>query len=141
MKGKRVYRPRIIDRVMFGILSGLHVAGGCYLVGPWYLPITSGIESPLYSIFNHLGPIRVFGVLLLLNALGLAYATFGKGRHYTGILLVSLFSAFLIRFYTLMGTFISIESWRPPTYLSNIGLVLIFGAYWVWVKVDARTIQ
>lgn len=137
------FRPRSIDRAVFAILGMLHVANGVYLIGPWYLDETESGKAPLISMFNSDIAVTLYGVLLLIDGLILIYASAGRGvrQFYTRVLSGALFSGFLIRLYALIGVFITIDSWRPPSYLSHVASVLLLGAYWLWVRAHARPTQ
>lgn len=138
------FRPRIIDRAMFAILACLHVASGMYLSGPWYLDTwDEGGKAPLANAFNSDTAVVIYGVLLFLNGLVLLYASAGDSinRWYGRITSTALLTGFLMRLYSLIGVAIALESWRPPNYLSHLATVFILGSYWVWVRVNDRTIQ
>lgn len=137
-KEKGTFRSRPLDRAVFAILAMSHVLAGLYLVGPWYLDQGANFTSPLFSMFNNKEAVSAFGWVIFVDGLGLLWGAFGKGRFYTRILTNSLMVGFLLRLYGLLGTFVILESWRPPSYLANVALVSIFGAYWVAVKVNAR---
>lgn len=145
MEGKQKirFRPRAIDRAVFAILATLHVANGVYLFGPWYLDETESGKTPLITLFNSEQAVSAYGLLLFIDGLILFYASAGRGgsRLYTRIVSSALLLGFLARLYALIGTFLTIDSWRPPTYLSHVATVLLLGSYWVWVKVNARPIQ
>lgn len=140
---ERNYKPRAIDRAVFAILAFLHVANGVYLIGPWYLDETESGKAPLISMFNSDNAVSVYGVLLVLDGLLLIYASAGRGarKNYTRLVNSALLYGFVLRLYALIGVFLTIESWRPPSYLSHTASVLILGSYWVWVKVSARPTQ
>lgn len=140
MKRKRsgVYQPRAIDRALFGILAGLHVLNGLYLVGPWYLTEGDMGGAPLFALFSSSTAVIAYGVLLFMDGLALIYASAGRGVNYTRILSSALLAGFLLRLYALIGVFISLESWRPPAYLSHVATVCALGSYWLWVKFCVR---
>ncbi len=143
-KMRGAYRPRAIDRAVFAILAVLHTASALYLVGPWYL--TDWDEegkAPLTQVFHNETAVTVYGGFLLLNGLALIYATAGRSAHryYTTITSSALLTGFLLRLYALIGVIAALESWRPPSYLSQLATVALCGAYWVWIKVHARPIQ
>lgn len=133
-----IYHPRSIDRAIFGILGALHLCSGIYLIGPWYLNETESGKAPLFAMFNSETAVSAYGVMLLLTALALLYATVGRGVYFTKILSAALLTAFLTRLYSLIGVFLTVESWRPPSYLSHAATVVILGSYWVWVRTCAR---
>lgn len=140
------YEPRVINRVLFGILGVLCTSSALYVIGPWYLDEweeTVGGKSPLYSIFQADTPIMIYGFALLVSGLLIIYASAGRSAHryYTQIISWALLGGFLLRLYSLIGVVISLESWRPPSYLSQLATVVMLGAYWVWVRVSIRTIQ
>lgn len=137
---EREYRPRAIDRAIFAILAVLHIANGLYLIGPWYLDNDEAGKRPLANLFNSDLAVGIFGALLLIDGLFLLYATFGRGerRIYTRLVSGALLSGFALRLYSLIGVLLTVESWRPPSYLSQTATVFILGAYWVWVRVSAR---
>lgn len=142
MKG--AYRPRAIDRVVFGVLATLVFASGFYLVGPWYLSAAlDGSKAPIINLLDNATAVRVFGVFLVLDGLALFYASAGRSAHrlYTSIVSYALLGGFLLRLYSLIGVIMTLESWRPPTYLSHALTVILFGSYWVWVKVNVRPTQ
>lgn len=137
------FRPRSIDRAAFAILGMLHVANGVYLIGPWYLDETESGKAPLISMFNSDIAVTLYGVLLLVDGLALIYASAGSSvrQLYTSVLSGALFSGFLIRLYTLIGVFLTVDSWRPPSYLSHVATVSLLVVYWLWVRAHARTVQ
>lgn len=140
------YKPRAIDRVIIGILGVLCATSAAYVVGPWYLDElddTVDGKSPLYSIFQADTPIMLYGVALLACGLLLIYASAGRStrRFYTQITSGALLGGFLLRLYSLIGVLMSLETWRPPNYLSHVATVVALGAYWVWVRVSIRTVQ
>lgn len=138
MKKRGVYRPKTIDRVVFAILGVLHVLNGLYLVGPFYLSATTEGKAPLYNLFNSYEAVKVYGSLLLLNGIVLIWTSFGNSKWYTQILDNALFFGFLVRCYSLIAVFLTLESWRPPSYLSHVANVLLLGSYWLWVRICAR---
>lgn len=138
---KGVFKPRLIDRFMFCILAVLHVANGVYLIGPWYLDTwDDGGKAPLHSMFNSDLAVSIYGVCLLIDGLVLLYAAASRraNRFYTVITANALVVGFLLRLYSLIGTILVLESWRPPSYLSHIATVAMCGALWVWVRVHGR---
>lgn len=137
------FRPRAIDRAVFAILATLHVVNGLYLIGPWYLDVTESGKAPLLTLFNSDKAVVIYGSVLLANGLVLLYAAAGKSAHrfYTRLTSGALLSGFLLRLYALIGVFLTVESWRPPSYLSHIATVTLLAAYWLWVRVYARPIQ
>lgn len=137
------YRPRTIDRAIFAILGLLHIANGLYLVGPWYLDETESGKAPLISLFNSDEAVVIYGTLLLLDGVALLYTGLAKkySRRYTKILSNALLFGFLLRLYALIGVLLIIDSWRPPSYLSQMASVSILAAYWIWVRVRARTTE
>ncbi len=145
MKQKRLtpYKPRTIDRVVFGILAVAFVTGAAYLIGPWYLTVTEGARTPLYAMINNHNIIILYGVLLFIDGLVLLYASVSDGntRRYTHIVTNGLLVGFLLRLYSLIGVFLTLDSWKPPSYISQTAIVLITGSYWLWVRVNARTAQ
>ena len=134
---------RRIDRIVFGILATLHVANGVYLVGPWYLNESETGKAPLLAMFNSDNAVIVYGILLFIDGLVLLYASAGRSvrRFYTQIVSYALLAGFLLRLYALIGVALTLESWRPPSYLSHAATVVLLGAYWVWLKVNVRPIQ
>lgn len=134
------FRPRSIDRWVFAILSVLHIANGLYLIGPWYLEESESGKRPLANLFNNDLAVSVFGLLILIDGLVLLYAATSKGHHriYTRLVSGALLTGFLLRLYSLIGVLLVIQSWRPPSYLSQTAAVAILGAYWLWVRVHAR---
>lgn len=144
MQRRGAFKPRIIDRIVFGIVAVLHLANGVYLVGPWYLPNWSGDgKAPLNLVFNSESIVQVYGLVLFINGLALLYISAEKStrRFYTAITSTTLLSGFLLRLYSLIGVVMVLDSWRPPSYLSHVATVVLLGAYWIWVKVSVRTIQ
>lgn len=135
------YRPRIIDRAVFGLLAALHILSALYLVGPWYLETGDLGKSPLMNLFENPTAVIVYGVFVFMTGIGLLYATAANGKHYTTILSYSLLVGFLLRLYALIGVIASLDSWRPPSYLSQSVIVLLMAAYWLWVKYCVRPIQ
>lgn len=137
MRGKKEFVPRVIDRAMFGILAVLHGVTALYVLGPWYIDTHDTIETPLIDAFdNHLF-LTAYGVLLLLDGLALAYITLkSKIAHYTAILSNVLMAGFLLRLFALIGVIASLETWRPPTYLSHAATIFIVGAYWIYVQTE-----
>lgn len=140
---KGTFTPRKIDRIVFAILSTLFLFGGLYVVGPWYLESTKKGESPLIRLLSNELAVGGYGYAIMLVGLLLVYAAVGKSTHqfYTPIVSFALLAGFLLRLYSLFGVVMTLESWRPPGYLSHTATVLILGAYWVWVRVSERTIQ
>lgn len=140
----RPFKPSPIDRAVLGILAVLHMTTGLYLSSPFYLDSWDGVnETPLTNLFNSDTVVVVYGVLLFLNGLTLLYSTARRGATviYTKITSGALLSGFLMQLYSFIGVTITLESWRPPSYLSHLAVVFMLGAYWVWVRVNGRTIQ
>lgn len=140
----RPFKPSPIDRAIFGILAVLHMASGVYLSSPFYLDTWDEVgKAPLANLFNSDTAVVIYGVLLFLNGIALLYSASGKSatRFYTRITSAALLSGFLMRLYSFIGVAIALESWRPPSYLSHLATVFILGAYWVWIKVNGRTVQ
>lgn len=143
-KQRRKYKPRVIDRVVFGVLATLQTFSGFYLAGPWYLDTWDEVgKAPLANLFNSDEAVAAYGIVMFINGLMLFYAAAGRAasRFYTTNVSFALLSGFLVRLYSLFGTLIILESWRPPTYLSQVATVLILGVYWVWVKVQVRNVR
>lgn len=134
---------RFIDRFVFGILAMLHMANGLYLVGPWYLHDNDGGKAPLIALFNSTTAVIIYGTLLFIDGLVLLYASAGRSarRFYAPTVSNALLAGFLLRLYALIGVVLTLESWRPPSYLSHMATVLLLGAYWVWLRINVRTIQ
>lgn len=138
---KEVYVPRIIDKAIFAILGMLMLLIGLYVVGPWYVDDTHGVKSPLLSLLeSHIGLIG-YGCLSIIDGIALLYATAGDGEWHTRITSDALLAGFLLRLYALFGVILTLHSWKPPVYLVQGVVVLIFGAMWVWVRVNAKLIQ
>lgn len=134
--------PRGIDRIVFALLGAVCLSSSAYVVGPWYLEIrVDGDEAPLFNLFNDTRVVLAYGMSLGVVSLGLFFAALISHRikGYTTILLASLLSGFLLRLYDLISVFMALESWRPPTYISQAATIVILGSYWVWVRVYART--
>lgn len=142
MRALKDYRPRPIDRTIFAILAVLHIANGLYLTGPWYLDETNHGQAPLITMFNSSVAAIVYGAILLIDGLALFYASAGRGaRLYTQVVSGALLTGFLLRLYALIGVFMTSESWRPPGYLSHLATVMMLGAYWIWVRVNVKSIR
>lgn len=144
MKRKRgIFQPSVLDRIAFGILAALHLVGGLYVAGPWYVNIWYNSPAPLQAMFNSAGAVMLFGALLFVTGVGLVYATAGRGtrRYYRTITGSALLSGFLLQLYWLIGTILVLPSWRPPIYLSDIIVVVMLGAYWIWVRIHVRPVQ
>lgn len=141
MKVEFKFRP--IDRAVVAILAALNAANGLYLIGPWYLERTADGTSPLYTLFQSRTAICAYGIGLFLNGVALAFAARKRVVRTNHIFSLSnlLFAGFLIRLYSLIGVFVALEYWLPPTYLSHVATVLILGAEWVWIKRNERPIQ
>ena len=132
--------PRTIDRVVFAVLGLVMLINGFYLAGPYYLDVArSGNDAPLYSLLNSPEMVTTFGTLMFLTGVALAYSAFGKGVYYAKITAYALLAGFLLRLYSLIGVFLTLESWRPPSYVSHAATVLLFGGYYVAVRVNERT--
>lgn len=130
--------------MVFGVMAMLHVTNGLYLVGPWYLDEWNETgKAPLYNLFNSNDAVVSYGAFLVLNGLLLFYASAGRSdrRFYTPILSGTLLTGFLVRLYSLIGTLMILESWRPPSYLSHAATVLMLGAYWVLIRVDSNNVR
>lgn len=141
-KLRGVFSPRPIDRVVLGILAVLGLTNAAYLVGPWYLDETADGKAPLLSMFNSHTAVIVYGVFVFIEAAALLYASAGvTSRVHTIVTENALLAGFLLRLYALIGVGLTLESWRPPSYLSHAATVAILGAYWVWVKVSVRPVQ
>jgi hypothetical protein len=138
MKSGR-FRPRTVDRIIFAILALLFVFSGAYIVGPWHLEETVYGPAPLHVVFNDSEAVEIYGLLVLATGFFLLYSAFGKvSRHYARITANALLAGCLLRLYSLMGVLLTLDSWRPPSYLSLIAIVLITGAMWLWVKLSER---
>jgi hypothetical protein len=138
--GKRAnFQPKAADRAIFAILALLHICNGVYLVGPWYLDDIGAEKAPLYSLFIDHDAVAAYGVLILLDGLFLAYAATAKVSWFnTKITANALLAGFLLRLYSLIGVFLTIDSWRPPSYLSHIATVCILGVMWILVRISER---
>lgn len=132
----------MIDRIVFGVLGSICVVSGSYVIGPWYLDLRiEEDKAPLQSLFNDDHVVTIYGVLLLLVAGGLFFAALAKdtAAGYTSVVSITLLTAFLVRLYSLISIVLVLDSWRPPTYTSHAAIVIVLGAYWVWVRVNVRT--
>lgn len=137
------FKPSPIDRITLGVLATVCIFAGVYVVGPWYLDEWAsavGGKSPLFSLFNADLPILIYGAGLVSSGSLLMFVSLVPHTvtHYTQLAIYALLIAFLFRLYALIGVFLTLESWRPPNYLSHIATVVLLGAYWVWVKVETR---
>lgn len=143
MKQDKVFTPRPIDRAVIFVLAVLLVATAIYVIGPWYLDETDPTKAPLTYIFKDDQLVVFFGILTLINGLLLLYASTLKAASVrnTKFLGYTLLAGFLLRLYSIIGVMITIESWRPPAFLSHFATVSIFAVYWLWVKSDARPIE
>jgi hypothetical protein len=140
MVKRSIFRPRTVDRAIFAILALLHICNGVYLVGPWYIQQDGAIKAPLYHLFSDSTAVAAYGLLLLIDGLFLLHCAFAEpSKKVTVILDNALIAGFLLRLYALVGVFLTLESWRPPSYLSHISTVFVLGAMWVWVRVSERT--
>lgn len=140
----RPFKPTPIDRAVFGILAALHMANGLYLSSPFYLDTwDEGGKAPLANLFNSNTAVVIYGVLLFLNGLVLLFSASARGgtMRYTRITSTALLTGFLMRLYSFIGILITLESWRPPSYLSHLAMLFITAAYWVWIRVNGRTVQ
>lgn len=138
------FRPRGIDRAIFAILAVLHMANGVYLSSPFYLDTWNEVgRSPLINLFNSNTAVIIYGAILFVDGVALLYSASAKqtSRFYTAITSNALLVGFLVRLFSFIGVSLALTSWRPPNYLSHLATVFILGAYWVWVKVNGRTIQ
>lgn len=141
MKKKRgVYKPTFIDRVMFGIMAAVCIAAGSYAAGPWYLDKNNGDNAPLISLFIDSQVLFAYGIAVVVVGFALIYACVGRStnRMYTTITSIALLTGFLLRLYSLIGVMITLETWRPPSYITQIAFVLVMGSYWLWVSFNAR---
>jgi hypothetical protein len=136
-----VYNPRTIDRAIFSILAALMLFVGLYIVGPWYLDETLGSKSPLLALLDSNIALILYGTLTIIDGIALVYSAAGKGLTHSRIMSHALLAGFLIRLYALIGQILTLHSWRPPSYLTQVVIVLLFGVMWVWVKVNAKPIQ
>lgn len=130
-----------VDRAIIYILAALHAVNGLYLIGPWYITTDNfgGVgKSPLYSLFGDERAVKIYGVLLLLNALALAYSARRQGVRFL-VAGWAVLSGFFLRLYALIGVFLTLDWWLPPVYASHIATVGILGVYWIWVKYNERT--
>lgn len=137
------YTPRSVDRAVYAILAAVCITNGGYVVGPWYLDTNGAEQAPLVALFNDDLLVYVFGIAVIVVGLALAWASAARGanRRYSIILTNALLLGFLLRLYSLIGVMVTLESWRPPNYISHIATLLITGAFWVWVKVNDRFAQ
>ena len=140
MSKREGFKPRSVDKFIISTIGMLHILNGLYLVGPWYLDETESGKAPLVTMFNSNTAVIVYGSLLLIDGL-ILFFSLNKKLCSTRIVSNALLAGFLLRLYALIGVFLTIDSWRPPSYLSHITTVLITGAMWVWIKVSERTIQ
>jgi hypothetical protein len=124
---------RSIDRYIISVLAALMAASGLYLAGPWYLVETNGNPSPLFALLSNTVGITIYGILCVVSGLVLGWFAHRRAPVRVQHLSLALLTVFLLRFYSLMGTLLTLESWRPPGYLSPLVIVLIIGGYWLWV--------
>lgn len=136
------YVPRTIEKAIFAVLGLVVFLSGLYLIGPWYLPNdVAGDRAPIVNLLNSDISVKIYGSALVLDGLVLFYASAGRGVYYTRIVANALLAGFLLRLYSLIGVFLTLESWRPPSYLSHAANVLLLGAMWVWIRVSERPTQ
>lgn len=136
---REVFRPRVYERIVFAILALLLIGNGAYLVGPWYLEDVGTTRSPLYALFSNAQTVAIYGTMVLIDGIILGFAAVAKpSRRATRITTNALLAGFLLRLYALIGVFLTLDSWRPPSYLSQIAIVILLGATWLWVKIDER---
>lgn len=132
---------RPIDRAVVIIIAVLNIVNGVYLSGPWYqteVPVTNE-PAPMYSLFHGHPGVTIFGLFLLINGLILIWLCTRKVVSFAAIT-YSLFAAFFLRLYLVIGVLIVTNSWFPPSYASSAATAFIAGAYWVWVKCRERTL-
>ena len=141
-KDRIEFQPRVIDKAIFAALGFVVFLSGLYLIGPWYIDITAlGNKAPIIHLVGNLYAVKIYAILLVLDGLALFYASAGRGVFYTRIVANALLAGFLLRLYSLIGVFLTLESWRPPGYLSQVAVVMLLGAMWVWVRVSERPTQ
>lgn len=115
------------------MVSLVLIFSGIYIVGPWYIPVVDGMNQPVHNMFNG-NTARIFGGLQLIVGLVLCVWTFLRTGKQAWIDFI-IFLAFTIRLFTTIGVFIALDGkWLPPSYLSQVAIVGILGAYWLYLK-------
>lgn len=132
--------PTPFERFVLVILGSLIGFGGLYVIGPWRLDEYADERSPLLIAFNNSDAVVVLGAVLIANGLAIMWTAFAKAarKGYTRLLSNLLLAGFLLRLYSLIAVLMVTESWRPPSYLSSAAIVVMLGAFWIWVNVNAR---
>ena len=139
-KKRGVWKPTPFERAVVSIIGSLFIFNGAYLVGPWYLTVTDdGAQAPLFSLFNSDTAVQIYGVLLLVDGLALLFASGVLKRMFNArIVRNAVLAGFLLRLYSLIGVFLTLESWRPPSYASHTATVMITAALWLWIRFNER---
>lgn len=130
---KKEIRLRPIDRWVIGLLAAVMAVGGLYLAGPWYLEFDNGKQGAVYYLTHNIYSVKVVGLAMLATAAGMIYSIRTEVAR-SLLLSSSLLAAFLLRTYTLIGSLLTLESWRPPNYISPLFTVALAGVLWIWVR-------
>jgi|SRR6478609_6757022 len=125
---------RRIDRAVLFIVSLVLFSSGLYLAGPWYIPVLNDAEQPVYRLFASENYVVVFGIIQLIVGVALGACALVKSVP-RGVMSAIVFTAFVVRLYSTIGVLIAQDGkFLPPSYLSQVAVVLILGAYWLYVK-------
>lgn len=132
MKDKNFLRS--IDRAVLGIIGLLILINSIYLIGPWYIDTyPEGEKAPLHTLFVHDEVVVAYGAIMLVDASLLLWGVYSKFNR-VAVLSWALLTAFLMRLYAIIGIFIVLDEWLPPSYLPLVSTVMITGAYYIWVQ-------
>jgi len=129
------------ERAVAAIIAGSWWLAGLYYAGPWYIDssdkTTTG-EAPALYLLPSLFAVNVYGVVLMIAATVLLYASLKRGLS-VNFFTNALLAAITIRLYHFIGTVLSYESFLPPSYLSTVAVLIIASSLWVWVRINANT--
>lgn len=132
MNSANILRP--IDKGILVVIGLIMVVSGTYLVGPWYIETIGKVEQPVYRLFADRNSVIAFGCLQVIAGAGLLVAPFIK-RAVKKVLTKVIFFAFLVRLYSTIGVVIALNGkFLPPNYLSQIGVVVMLGLYWLYLN-------
>lgn len=125
---------RNIDRCILSVLGGVIFLAGLYLVGPWYIETIDRQLSSTLSLFGSRNAVNIYGGLELAVGLILMIAVWFK-RITRGWITTIIFLAFVVRLYSTIGVVIALNGeYLPPRYLSQVGLLVVLGIYWLYLK-------
>lgn len=132
-----------LDRVFLVFISIINMLTGIYICGPWHIDEIADQKHFMYQLFYYQPLISLYGIVLVVASATLGLIVMSKVYcfWYTFAITALLKTIFMLKLFSFVGLLISMESWRPPTYLYHLPMLVILGGYWIWLTIDGGDIK